>query len=349
MSSNNVNRNNNTNKNVFGDNNNKNYNNKSFNKTINITQFTRPSEKHKSVERPGLKELKGKGERVFYGFCLGSSQFKSKYEGYVNILVVNIHYNNTFKADHLHLHVKEEIYNDYYKNKIIEFTAEVNPYLQDNEECYSLIVSKINRCYDQFNIEDYYIPECLFDDDVELIRYKDEYFELPIENRRKILFNLFKEINLLFYREGICNNFISDFILMHFLFNKDYRILSLKDYEDINIPEESVIQLSLLCSRILFVVQNKYINDYKSLFDLICDIINKYQGIYRKFTKNKDIDELRDFCLTNNIPYGSKIYSLVKRRMNNYEFNEVKSENEIHDLYFILWCQFKSYRDINAI
>ena len=64
MSSNNVNRNNNTNKNIFGDNNNKNYNNKSFNKTINITQFTRPSEKHKSVERHGLKELKGKGERV---------------------------------------------------------------------------------------------------------------------------------------------------------------------------------------------------------------------------------------------------------------------------------------------
>ena len=136
---------------------------------------------------------------------------------------------------------------------------------------------------------------------------------------------------------------------MHFSFNKDYRILSLKDYEDINIPEESVIQLSLLCSRILFVVQNKYINDYKSLFDLICDIINKYQGVYKKFTKNNDIDELRDFCLTNNIPYGSKIYSLVKRRMNNYEFNEVNSESEIHDLYFILWCQFKSYRDINMI
>lgn len=326
-------------------NNNKSLNNNSFNKTFNINHYATMKEQHKSVERPGLKDLEDNKEYKFCAYCLGRSQFKSKHDGYDLIIIVNLHQNNKYKSDHIHMHIKQGYYTRDLDNSIIIFNGIKETYIQDDEECYSVIMTKLLDYKKTFDISDDKFMEYLYSDE-ELEEEMEKYHKLLIDERRKILFTMLKNIDMIMYSTGVRDNFVSDFILSQFTFNKDYKLLSLKKQEDIQLSDKGLIQLILLCSRILYTIQNGFIYSYKDLFNEICRIVNVLQGVYGRFRKQDELPDLEDFCKTNDIPYGKKLRGKVNTRMNNYEYIVIETQRDIDDLYYMLWCEFLPYKDI---
>lgn len=309
-------------------------------------------------QRYNLKERfdNGNEEYEYSAYCVG--QFGEKaFKGCIPVTFTNLHSQNKFMYDHLHIDVPIEWYSKlYFDGHIIKFKAKVHDYDRKNKsKDYTLTITEIytedsskqtainfvnSLKYPSINI----IKENF--DDGKYILEKEYSQETIAEFTIRLLTML--DISLASIDQSFYSGFITNFILTQYFLNTNLNEQCNQLYIIRQLNKEILIDLALIVSDIImkFNKGKESLYKYQDIFShiaYICNILqkaNKNASLRTNLNKN-DYDEeynnIKEFG--NKIEHNEtkKMFDKLKKRHHDFGFKYPKNETELDNEIYSLW------------
>lgn len=286
--------------------------------------------------RINLQERAKSGKVYEYTlFCLHEyKRAKNIPKDIVRVTCVNVHSDNMFISDHIHIDFPKRLYDDVsYNYSIMRIKAKAYEYTRTNgTKDLGLMVTKIESAVNRIgHYEGKYgtkslpiIKSNIEKDQREFFKYiyskdfSNDYLSEILSKQISYLEGLIAVPNQLY------SGFLSDLILTYYFANDYKQELETKSLYIHNLNRDVIIDLIQLLSKISFKINNGEIFMWRQFMKELNVICNVLQGI------NKDICQVKD--KTDNVnknieKFAEKIDSKEVRKI----FNKIKIRNEDFD------------------
>lgn len=309
--------------------------------------------------RINLQEREASGKIYEYTlFCLHEyNKAKNVPDGYLRVTCINVHSDNMFVSDHIHIDFPKKMYDEIsYNYSIMKVKAKAYAYPKGNKVDYGLKVTKIESAVNRLgHYEGKYGTKNLPIIKTDIEKDQRMFFKHVYQNEIShecLTEILSKQIN---YLEGMItesNHIYSGFLfdmLMTYYFANDYRQeLESKSLYIHNLDKCVIIDLLHMLSKIIFKINNSEIFMWRHLLIEINELCNVKQEITKDISKknryNKDefndIDKsVQVFANKINGNETKKMFDKIKRRNEDYGYqypkNIDKYKEQLHD--YVIW------------
>ena len=306
-------------------------------------------------QRYNLKDRyeKGNDEYEYSAYCVGKFGNKA-FNGCVPVTFINLHSNNRFMYDHIHINVPKNWYSElFFDSSIMKFKATIKPYNRANgSKDYGLIVTEVftdsaskRTCISYSNslkFKPMNIEDDIYNLAIETINnYSQETIAELVIRLLTMLDSSLSSID-----QAIYSGFITNFILTQYFLNTSLNEQCNQNYIIRQLDKEVLLDLAKIVSNIIMKINinSDSMYRYRDIFSYICYMCNFIQKIDKdvsKYTKKK-FEEYNDIYkkLTK---FGEKIdqkdtnkmFDKLKKKHYDFGFkypeNEDKMEKE-------LWC-----------
>lgn len=252
-----------------------NINRENINKNIKIPKRISKEEMEKLMKitmRPNLKDKLGQHIECF-GFIV--CKYKDVDSRYTVINVIDTN-GNTYTADHIQLDLKENMY-DYSNDRgqFIRFEGTVISYPKNNSVDYTVdITSKVKIMSSiMLNLEGDYSENGIDYDKINNYLYRSN-----MTNIYNLIDKIKEEIN--HKTEGFCSkDFIYYYIINQFYLNQATYYIYEGNLRDQGFSGESILNILILLSNVLYELTNKYEITLYYILKLIAQGCNIIQGV----------------------------------------------------------------------
>ena len=263
-------------------------------------------------------------------FCINEfKNAKNVPDGYIRVTCVNVHSDNLFVSDHIHIDFPKNMYDDYsFDYSIMKVRAKAYDYPKGKAVDYALRVTKIISAENRvgwFNGQFGTKALVLKNENEKDIRdcFKHVYSkEISHECLCEIL------TKQLHYLEGFvssCNQlksgFLSNMILTYYFANSYNHELENKSLYYHNLNREVIVDLLQLVSKIIYGVNNGEIFMWRQLLIEVNEICNVMQNINKNIT---DVDKKTNDFSTSIDNFANKIETAEIRKM----IDKIKRRNQ---------------------
>lgn len=300
-------------------------------------------------------------------FCLHEyNKQKNIPKDITRVTCINVHSENMFVSDHIHIDFPKRMYDDLaYNYSVMKIKAKAYKYKRKNGTYdYGLLVTKVESAVNRIG---HYSGRYGCKSLIKLSEDKKDFYKYIYLNdisQQYLSEILSQQIN---YLEGIIAE--SNCIYSGFLFNmiatyyfaNDYKHeLETKSLYLCNLDRDILIDLLQLFSKIIFNINNGETFMWRHVMQEVNELCNVLQGVIKDVRKIKSTDKDESSVKVNkNISeFADKIYSKETRKI----FNKIKLRNEdfeyqypkninkfkeqLHD--YVIWYMFnQKYFDAN--
>lgn len=242
-------------------------------------------------ERTVFKQLADRGERVWvYCYIVGLyGEYEEDGETYLMVTAVSIRYKNQFAADHMHLKIPKEIYNDNMMNKIIAVFGKVYNYkcnrFEDIEK-QSILVEKFKEIKtNEINIDNHFISELNLnynhanDQEVKDVIIQDLLgLNCPDERMFSILETNILLLENILVKSNIPDGYITKYILNQYVINRNPKIVNDNPTILLQSKKESAYEVNLL---ILSIIKRLVTKEIVTIFELFSHINRCLNSLHR--------------------------------------------------------------------
>lgn len=314
--------------------------------------------------RVNLQERAKSGKVYEYTlFCLHEyKRAKNVPKDIVRVTCINVHSDNMFISDHIHIDFPKRLYNEAAFNySIMRIKAKAYEYTRTNgTKDLGLIVTKIESAINRIGHYDgkygtKVLPVLKTDEQLdqrEFFKYIYSY-DFSHEHLCEILS---KHIS---YLEGLIavpnqlySGFLADMILTYYFANDYKQELETKSLYFHNLNREVIIDLIQLLSKLSFKINNGVIFMWMQFMMELNEICNVLQGIdnnicYIKDKKNELNKNIEKFADKIESKETRKIFNKIRIRNEDFEYrypkDEGKYKEKLHD--YVIWYLL-SQRDL---
>jgi hypothetical protein len=299
-------------------------------------------------QRLNLKELfEHKNPiREYIGYCVGKFG-KKEFNGCVSVTFINVHSDNRFIHDHMHIDVPKEYYEnnkyDLFDGNIVRFKAKVHRYpRKDKTIDYTLKIkdiidakrkifasglhsSKINKYDPGENCVE--IINNITNDDL------DRYHDLLLEFVTRVSTKLDIMLIGMDFKDCLKSpDFISNAIKTQYFLNTKLNEQCSQDYMLRKLSTESLIDLAKIISNIFISLSDdKEFWLYKHVFKRIADVCNYLQGINKDCSLRNENNREEYNDINNTIKsFGENFNNNDSNRM----FNKVRNRHFDFGFYY---------------
>lgn len=320
------------------------------NRVMNINHFD---------QRHNLKDRYDKGNEEFEysAYCVG--QFGNKaFKGCIPVTFINLHSNNRFMYDHIHINVPEKWYSElFFDGSIMKFKATIKPYNRGNgSQDYGLVITKIytdstskktNIKYSnslKFNLIN------IYEDLYKLAKQTMEEYEQETIAELVIRLLTMLDSSLSSIDPAIYSGFITNFVLTQYFLNTSLNEQCNQNYIIRQLDKEVLSDIAKLVSNVIIEINmnSSSMYRYQDIFSHICYICNYIQKINKDVSKYKK-EKFIEYTNVNNrlSEFGEKIeqkdtnkmFDKLKKRHRDFGFKYPENEKEMEKE---LWCSLLS-------
>lgn len=291
-------------------------------------------------------------------FCLHEyKQNKIKEEGLIRVTCINVHSENMFVSDHIHIAFPKSLYDDIaYNYSVMKVKAKAYKYLRKNGTYdYGLIVTKVESAVNRIGrYSGRYGSKTL----IKLNKDQREFYKYMYthEVQHQTLCEILTgQIN---YLEGIIaesnciySGFLFDMIATYYFANDYKSELENKSLFLHNLSKEVIIDLLQLFSKIIFNINIGETFMWRHVIQEVNEICNVIQGVIKDIRKitnkgikdNDDINNnINEFATKIESKETRKIFNKIKLRNEDFEYqypkNIDKYKEQLHD--YVIWYMF---------
>ena len=309
-------------------------------------------------QRYNLKERfdAGNEEYEYSAYCVG--QFGEKaFKGCVPVTFTNLHSQNKFMYDHLHIDVPKEWYSKlYFDGHIMKFKATVHDYNRSNKsKDYTLTITEIYtedsskqtdiKFVNSLKYPSFNISEENFNDGKYII--EEDYSQETIAEFTIRLLTML-DSSLASIDQSFYSGFITNFILTQYFLNTSLNEQCNQLYVIRQLDKDVLIDLALIVSDVIMKFNNgtESLYKYKDIFSHITYICNIIQNIDKNVNlKCKKNDNLYNEVSNNLETFGNKIghnetkkmFDKLKKRHFDFGFKYPENEEELEKEKAKLW------------
>ena len=310
-------------------------------------------------QRYNLKERyeKGNEEYEYSAYCTGKFGNKA-FKGCVPITFINVHSNNRFMYDHIHINVPENWYSElFFNDSIMKFKAKIKPYnRKDGTKDYSLIITEIYTDSTSKKTNIAYSNSLKF----KTIDLNEETYNLALETIQTYHNETIAELvirlltmldsSLSAIDPAIYSGFITNFILTQYFLNTSLNEQCNQNYIIRQLDIDILFDLAKIVSDVIIKINtnSNTMYKYKDIFGHICYICNYIQNINKNVSDYKK-EKFKEYTNINNkvSEFGEKInqkdtnkmFDKLKKRHKDFGFNYPNDKNEMEK---DLWCSVLS-------
>lgn len=268
-------------------------------------------------------------EYEYSTYCVGRYG-KKIFDDCVSVTCVNLHSNNLFMYDHIHIKIPVNWYDDsIFDNNVLKFKGIVEPYdRSDGSKDYGIKVTEVisitNRMIGIYNNSLKLAP----------LKFTEHFLELAkhvIENEiSKDIIVEFVIRMLTILDTGICAQddvvypgFVSNIILSYYFMNTNLNELCQQKYLLREYDKEILLDIGKIISTIIININEdkQSIFLWRHLFILVSKICNVLQGIEKDTSKQNKKNKDEFDCVFEALKtFGNKINSIDNKKM----FNKLK-------------------------
>lgn len=304
-------------------------------------------------------------------FCLHEyKQAKNLPKNIIRVTCINVHSENMFISDHIHIDFPKKIYDEHiYNYSVMTVKAKAYKYKRKNGTYdYGLIVTKVVTAINKLGrgFEGKYGIKSLYSSKTDKDKDVRECFKYVYNNETSELALAETLTTQISYLEGIIaescciySGFLYNMIMTNYFANSYKRDLENKSLYLHNLERDVLIDLLQIISNLLFKINNGEIFMWRHFMQNLNELCNVVQGIEYSITNLKN--ETKEYIKVNNNikEFANKVESKENRKM----FNKIKVRNEdfeyqypkdidkykeqLHD--YVLWFMFsQNYFDIKT-
>lgn len=268
-------------------------------------------------------------EYEYSAYCVGRYG-KKIFDNYISITCVNLHSNNLFMHDHIHIKLPVDWYEDsIFDNNVMKFKGIVEPYTRSNNTIdYTINVSKVisitNRIHGIHNNSLRLTPLKFTDHFLESAKYTIENElskDIIVEFVIRLLTIL--DTSICSQDDVIYLGFVSNIILSYYFMNTNLNDLCQQKYLLREFNKEILLDIGKIVSTVMISINEDKNSIYlwRHLFILVSKICNVLQGISKDTSKRnkRNKDEFEDVFNALKL-FGNKINSKNTKKM----FNKLK-------------------------
>ena len=312
--------------NSIGDYNNNTTNNDSFNTYNYLTTMNIYSPAvdpiNNSNNRTILKDLVGQRIQI-WGYAVREFNRFTDNNGkpYVRYTVTNIHSEDKYISDHIQLGLPFELYDEDIERHVIMADGFVYEYDSSFGKKQSIIATEVNLSIaNELSInKDFILPKYnLSEEDITNTMYKIADYQ-P-DKKFKLLLKANNYLNNMIM--GMPKDFISNYIINHYMINENPDSINRADLSILQNDELSIMETMLLILSVAKRLSEGSFNSIYQMFDFINAVLNNMQG-FEPDTSIKDIKvkkfprQIKLFCDNHKLNYR-RSYNYIKTRNNNF-------------------------------
>lgn len=335
--------------------------NDSYNQTTIINNYNMPNSfksspansLNNSNNRTKLKNMVGQEIRI-WGFAVREYRKtkNKKGEPIVRYTVTNIHDKFDYIADHIQLNIAEENYNEDICKKLIKVNGVVEEYETGGFIKQSIYSSNVEISdMNSFILNTDHFPQInTIYNEYEFENRSDTLCEFDSNKKYKLLMN---SVDLLNDIIRLPRNFITDYIVNHYMINYDPESMNRGNYELLQNDDDSICEIMTI---ILSTVYNICIGEIKTIWGImehVNQILNSIHGLkegdnpsnYTRKIKGYEVapKRFKNFCKKHNLKINPA-YDFIRTRNHNYYYgiyDKNKAYCEALEILFPIESNFK--------
>ena len=342
--------------------------NKQYNNTRIINNYygdMTPEQLSKQARNQQAKPMLNGSERTILKTLVGRSIWihcyvvgkRSEYDEYVLLTAINIRYRKQFVADHIHLKIPKELYNNidhkllFVKGVVYEYENNGNSsvlintkqslYVEEIKEIKSSDIRTDNQFINDLELNDEFINDkevkSLILNDLIRKDKPDDLMFYKLETNISLLESILQ-------KSEIPKGYITNYILNQYIINRNPNAINKEIQVLLECKKESAYEVSLIILAIIRRIKTKEITTLIDLFKFINSSLNSLHRLSRKIdptmvSNKKELrlqlerqNEFKRICKEDRLnvdPYEA--YRYIKDRNYNFGFNVIKCEDLIND------------------
>jgi len=309
--------------------------------------------------RINLKDRVKNGKTYEYTlFCLYEyKNNKSNLREHIRVTCINIHSENMFVSDHIHIDFPKRLYDEIsYNYSVMKVKAKAYKYKRKNGTYdYGLLVTKIESAVNRLG---HYTGRYGFKSLLNLNDNQREFYKYIYTNITEHQYLCEILAQQISYLEGIIaeNNciysgFLFDMLATYYFANDYKQELETKSLYLCNLDREAVIDLMKLFSKIIFKINNGEIFMWRQVMQETNELCNVLQNIDKDIIKvnSKEIS-VQEFANKIDSKETRKIFNKIKLRNIDFGYQYPKNINKFKDQLddYVIWYMFnQNYFDSN--